>query len=60
MNVPYVWKIIKGEYFAVNENIKWKNEYPLIEIHHIYLKAWDDKRQADYNENIQKCPIRKA
>ena len=29
------------------ENIKWKNEYPLIETYNINYNEWDDKKNEE-------------
>jgi hypothetical protein len=50
---------IEDEYYNDQENIKWKNDYPLIETYHVNHNEWDDKRmeQIDNNPYLKVCPL---
>jgi len=55
---------IEDEYYDKEdpENIKWKNDYPLIETYHVNYNEWDDKRmeQIENNPYLKVCPLCRA
>lgn len=50
---------IEEEYYDDQENPKWDNEYPLIEIFNLCHNDWDDERIAKYEKEIylRICPL---
>ena len=50
---------IEEEYYENQENPKWDNDYPLIQIHNKEWNKWDDENNEKYNEEkyLQKCPL---
>lgn len=50
---------IVDEYDEDQDNIKWKNEYPLIEIYNIHHNEWEDKKNEKYENNpyLRLCPL---
>ena len=50
---------IEDEYYDDPDNIKWSNDYPLIEIYNKEWNKWDDKRVEKYvqEEYLRSCPI---
>jgi len=50
---------IVDEYDDDPENIKWTNDYPLIEIYNEESKKWEDEKNEKYeNElNLRTCPL---
>jgi hypothetical protein len=53
---------IEDEYDEDTENIKWKNEYPLIETYNINYNEWDDKKneEKENNKHLLLCPLCRA
>ncbi len=57
---------IEAEYDEDPKNIKWKNEYPLIETYNINHNEWEDKREDKKNEERENnkhlllCPLCRA
>ena len=53
---------IEDEYYEDTENIKWKNEYPLIETYNINHKEWEDKKneENENNKHLLLCPLCRA
>jgi len=53
---------IEDEYYEDTENIKWKNEYPLIETYNINYNEWDDKKNEEHenNKHLLLCPLCRA
>ena len=53
---------IEYEYYEDTENIKWKNEYPLIETYNINYNEWDDKKneEKENNKHLLLCPLCRA
>ena len=49
----------EDEYDDDPENIKWTNDYPLIEIYNEESKKWEDEKNEKYeNElNLRTCPL---
>lgn len=49
---------IVDEYDEDPGNIKWKNDYPLIETYNINLDEWENKEYEKYeNKNLQVCSL---
>ena len=50
---------IEDEYYNDTKNMKWINNYPLIELYNEEWNKWNDAKQEKYEqeENLQKCPI---
>jgi len=47
------------EYFNDLENIKWKNDYPLIKVYNEELNKWNDEKEkkSEDEEYLKKCPL---
>ncbi len=53
---------IEDEYYEDTENIKWENEYPLIETYNINLNEWEDNKREYFENNpyLKVCPLCRA
>ena len=52
---PYP-KHIEDEYWDNQENQKWENDYPLIQIYNEEWNKWENKKHKN-EKNLQKCPL---
>jgi hypothetical protein len=50
---------IEDEYDENQENPKWDNDYPLIQIYNKIWNKWDDEKTHKYTneEHLRKCPL---
>ena len=48
---------IEDEYYDDSEHPKWDTEYPFIQIYNNEWEEWDDKKNRNEEEHLQRCPL---